>query len=170
MAATFEAVECVRSRLAEKQRLVPEVEPCSGHGPRCWPRGAVGLEAEQLQDGGHADGGANGGEVDGGLSGGGWLAAFVGAGPGVAACGVRGPRRVCGRGWHGSPCRSFELVLGRDVADGAVQANGVVMADVIGDEARASSKERGTLTRMQSPLRVLCQRSILPFAEVVACT
>jgi len=26
--------------------------------------GAVGVEAEQLQDGGHADGGANGGEVD----------------------------------------------------------------------------------------------------------
>ena len=23
-------------RLAEKQRLVPEVEPCRGHGPRCW--------------------------------------------------------------------------------------------------------------------------------------
>ena len=27
---------------------------------------AVGLEAEQLQDGGHGDGGADGGEVDGG--------------------------------------------------------------------------------------------------------
>ena len=24
-------------RLAEKQRLVPRVEPCKGHGPRCWP-------------------------------------------------------------------------------------------------------------------------------------
>ena len=24
------------SMLVEKQRLVPEVEPCKGHGPRCW--------------------------------------------------------------------------------------------------------------------------------------
>ncbi len=29
---------------------------------------AVGLEAEQLQDGGHGDGGADGGEVDRGTS------------------------------------------------------------------------------------------------------
>ena len=24
------------TKLAEKQRLVPEVEPCKGQGPRCW--------------------------------------------------------------------------------------------------------------------------------------
>ena len=54
------------SRLAEKQRLVPDVEPCKGHGPRCWRPGAVGLEAEQLQDGRHRDDGPHGGEVDGG--------------------------------------------------------------------------------------------------------
>ena len=57
------------SRLTEKQRLVPDGRAVQG--TRAALLGAVaaaGLEAEQLQDGGHGDGGADGGEVDGGAS------------------------------------------------------------------------------------------------------
>ena len=108
---------------------MPEVEPCKGHGPRCWRAvGAGGLEAEQVQDGGHGDGGANGGEVDGGarrdsglslrllvLGLPQLLAAFAGLGQFAVACG------------EDFLVAAVELVLGSDVADGAVQADVVVM-------------------------------------------
>ena len=151
-------------RLAEKQRLVPEVEPCKGHGPRCWaPWRAAALEAEQLQDGGHGDGGANGGEVDGGARRGDGgarllvlglaqlLAAFAGLGQFAVAFG------------EDFLVTAFEFVLGRDVADGAVQADVCCNGRRIRSRCRrASSSDSGTWTRMHSPLRVLCQRSILP--------
>ena len=124
------------SRLAEKQRLVPEVEPSEARAALLGAVGAVGLEAEQLQDGGHADGRADGGEVDGGPRRGSelkprllvlglalLLAAFAGLGQFAVAC------------VEDLLVAAFELVLGRDVADGAVQADGVVMVDVIGHDA-----------------------------------
>ena len=51
------------------------------------------------------------------------LAAFAGLGQFAIACG------------EDLLVAAVELVLGRDVADGAVQADGVVMGDVIGDDA-----------------------------------
>jgi len=95
----------------------------------------VGLEAEQLQDDGQGDGGADGVEVDGGTRRGRWLsrrplwlrlallpALFAGLGQFAIAFGMD------------LLVASFEFVLGGDVTDGAVQADGVVVVDIIGDE------------------------------------
>ncbi len=125
------------SRLTEKQRLVPDVEPCKGHGPRCWRAvAAAELEAEQLQDGGHGDQRRARRRSR-------WQGVKpVRAGAGLAA----GLRVVAWRRSRASASlrsrsakislvAAVELVLGRDVADGAVQADGVVMVDVIGHDA-----------------------------------
>ena len=56
------------SRLAEKQRLVPEVEPCKGQGPRCWlPRVLLAWKPSSCRTAAMVDGGADGGEIDGRL-------------------------------------------------------------------------------------------------------
>ncbi len=133
------------SRLAEKQRLVPEVRAVQGAGSALLgAAGAVGLEAEQLQDGGHGDGGADGGEVDGGPRSD-WPWARM-----LARCWAwrsclrrsRASASLRSRASKISCVAAFELVLGRDVADGAVQADGVVMGDVI--ERRCGGHRRAT--------------------------
>jgi len=55
-----------------------------------------------------------------------------------------------------------ELVQGRDVADRTVKANVVVVDDVIAHDPASVVQRQRESTRMQSPLRVLCQRSIVP--------
>ena len=106
--------------------------------------GVGGPEAEQSQDVGHGCGGADGGEVDGGLR---------------RDCGLR--RRMlslalpqetaafAGLGQLAVACveyllvASVELVLGGDVADGAVQADGVVVEDVLVDDASGVVEGQG---------------------------
>ena len=56
-----------------------------------------------------------------------------------------------------------EPVLRRDVANGTVQADIVVMLDVALHQRRASSSDSGVPGRMHSPFNDLCHRSILPF-------
>ena len=58
---------------------------------------------------------------------------------------------------------SCQHVLRRDVARGAVQADGVVVVHVCAHQTRASSSDSGVPGRMHSPLSDLCQRSIFPF-------
>src|SRR4051794_30630401 len=136
-AAALEAVELLLLEI--------DAEATAGGGSRAGQRtgppllgaaAAVGLEAEQVQDGGDGEGGADGGEVDGGpRSDGGLrrplhelglarlLAAL--AGLGELAIAVIGDLLVA----------VFEAVLGGDIADGAVQADGVVMDDEVRDDA-----------------------------------
>ena len=98
--------------------------------------GVVGAwrEAEQHQHLGDGDGGADGGEVDGGprrigllfellvagLSG--LLAKFASLGEFAVALGEDGD------------ILAKECVVGRDIADGAIQANSVVMFDILGND------------------------------------
>jgi hypothetical protein len=49
-----------------------------------------------------------------------------------------------------------------DVSDGGVDAHGVGVLDVMGDEAAGLIDVDGVTGRMQSALNDLCQRSILP--------
>src|SRR5215467_2631757 len=56
-----------------------------------------------------------------------------------------------------------EHVLRRDVADGAVQADIVVMFHVALHQPPPSSSDSGVPGRMHSPLSDMCQRSIFPF-------
>src|SRR5450759_1095198 len=56
-----------------------------------------------------------------------------------------------------------EHVLRRDVADGTVQADVVVMPDVRLHQTQASPSESGVPGRMHSLFNDLCQRSIFPF-------
>jgi hypothetical protein len=105
---------------------------------------ALGLEAEELQDGVHTDGSANGGEVDRGPRSGDrrsrWLlvlnlallfAAFAGLGQ-LAVASI-----------EDFLVAAFELVLGRDVADSAVKTDGIVMEDIIGNEASGVVERQG---------------------------
>ena len=105
---------------------------------------AVGLEAEQLQDGGQGDHGAGGVEVDGraGRGHGLRLLALVLSLALLLAV-------VAGRGQFAVTSgmdllvAAVELVLGCDVADGAVQAHGVVMGDVLRhDPPRVVERQR----------------------------
>ena len=105
----------------------------------------VDLEAEQSEDGGHGDGSADGGEVDGrvgsssragrrvvlGLAE--QLAAFAGLGELAIAVG----KDVL--------VAAVEFVFGCDITDGAVQADEVVMGDVIGDDAACVVEGEGDL-------------------------
>jgi hypothetical protein len=109
--------------------------------------GVVGmdLEAEQSEDGGHGDGGTDSGEVDGRVGDDGWtgrrvvlglaqqLAAFAGLGELAIAVG------------QDVLVAAVELVLRGDIADGAVQADMVVMGDVIGDDAACVVEGEGDL-------------------------
>lgn len=102
-------------------------------------------EAEQGQDMGDGDGGAHGGEVDGGASGVGaglglvvlclprLFAAFAGLGELAIALGMDGY------------IVAEELVVGGDVADGAVQAGMVVMGHILGDDAAGVVERQGYL-------------------------
>ena len=94
---------------------------------------AGGLEAEELQHGRHGDGGTNGGEVDGRswhtgltrllvLSLSSVFASFAGLGEFAVAL------------VKDLLVAAIEFVLGRDVADGTMQSNVVVMDDVIGHD------------------------------------
>ncbi len=123
---------------------------------------AGGPKAEQLQYGSHGNRGVSSGEVDGrtsrfsgktgllvlGLSN--LFAAFASLVEFAVAFG------------KDFLVTAFEFVLGGDVTDGAVQADVVVMGDVVRDDPPPSSREEGTWTRMHSLLMDLCQRSILP--------
>ena len=95
-----------------------------------------GLEAEQVEDGGQGDGGADGGEVDG------WP---------IGDNGLTLPAAVLGLALLLTPFASldqlaiafgedlrvaaFEPGLGRDVAEGAVQPDRVVMRDELADDS-----------------------------------
>jgi hypothetical protein len=57
---------------------------------------------------------------------------------------------------------AFELVAGRDAADGAVEAHGVVVGREVGDDPSGVVEFRGAPGRMQSRFKVACQRSCLP--------
>jgi hypothetical protein len=103
-----------------------------------------GLEAEQFQDGRHGDGGANGGEVDGWTRrvGGLTLRLLVLSLTQFFATFTRlGQFAVAVVGdFLGA---AVEFVLGRNVADGGMQADGVVMDDVVGDDAAGIAERQG---------------------------
>src|ERR1043166_3229564 len=95
----------------------------------------VGLAAEQLKDSGDRHGGANGVEVDGGA---GRLGALF---PALLACLPQLLAAVSSLGEFAIALAvnglivAEEFVLGGDVADGAVQANVIVMSDEVGHDA-----------------------------------
>ena len=131
--AAAEAVEAVVLQVDAKQRASPAVAPCNGQGPRCWaPRLVARLEAEQVQDGGHRDGG--GARRRSRWPGVPRAVPVLGGWPDAAACAFAGLGQLAVAGGEDFRVAAFELVLGGDVADGAVQADGVVMLDVIGDD------------------------------------
>ena len=122
--------------LTLKQRAVPWPEPCKGQAAALLAVViGTGREAQEGQDLGDGDGGTDGGEVNGGAFGIGAgfelvmaglphaLAAFAGLGELAVACGMDGG------------IVAEQAVVGGDVADGAVQADMVVMVDEIGDDA-----------------------------------
>ncbi len=108
---------------------------------------SVGLKAEQLENGRHGDGRADGSEVDRRAWGSAWrglllllvlsepqlFASFASLGELAVAVGVDLLVAAC------------HLVLGSDIADGAVQADVVIVLDVIEDDAAGVIKGQGHL-------------------------
>ena len=88
----------------------------------------AGLAAEQPEDGGHGDGGTDGGEVQGGASGRLRALALVVLGLALGLAALAGLGQFAIAGVEDVAVAAVELVLGRDVADGAVQADVVVRA------------------------------------------
>jgi hypothetical protein len=147
-AAAFEAVEDIGLQVDGEATAGAGRGAVQGTRSAVLGVGSAWFEAEQCEDGGDGDGGADGGEVDGGRDrrrrGSQSLlllvlvfadAFAVFAGVGESAVAFFGDELMS----------SFESVLGRDVADGAVEPNGVIMGDEIGDESSGFVEGEGNL-------------------------
>ena len=105
---------------------------------------ALSLPAEQVEDGGDGEGGADGGEVDG------WPSSDDGLRPAAIMLGLA--RQTAAFAGLGESAVAFvgnvfvsalEAVLGGDVANGAVQADVVVVADEVEDDASGVVQREG---------------------------
>ena len=104
---------------------------------------AARSKAEQVQHSGHGDDGPHSGEVDGG-AGGGRGCGFGAGGLALLPAAFAGLGQLAIAGLVNLLVAAIEFVLGRDVADGAVQADRVVVQDVIGhDAAGVIERQRG---------------------------
>ena len=106
--------------------------------------GAVGLEAEHLQHRGHRDGRADSDEVDGGPRRGSELKPqLLVLGLALLFASFAGVGELAVASVEDFLVAAFELIFGRDVADGAVQADVVVMLDVIKYDAAGVVEGQG---------------------------